>query len=547
MQFRQFREELSSLAGFHTGTHLVVDEVHLNDLSVRAHELIHGRIFDETLDGSLHRIVLALLRENIDDGIARQLNEVNDFLFEDLLIPHERTATFLGIKSLLTPKERDAARATLDAIYVGYFDFFERLLPWTDSTFVTFLLAFSFARFAFNSGRIGEIHDITLLNVARLREIEGPHSRLEAAANAFLQDSELSSKSGVKQVFEECMREAHIEQFDVFDDSQWIARALDGRTDTQKLEGMVCGRFERILAAKTGRTLDLRVPIPSWMQPILGRFVVRNFDVEFPFLHGHLQYTEAIAMHYAMEADRELIGRSTYVKFSEADPKFALRFMAERIEAEDDLCVVFVQMEGQPRRFKLYASVLHNERYSYVPGCGLIVDIEAVFGVALYLGEIVERRQITSPLFYVVYSPGTDLSGETVLIPILEGSVKVFPGHLASAPPPGQHLVLRPIIYARQYWSRILSTTVGEHCRYTVKMVNSESGETLDYRVQALIPKDHALVPSFAIMTAMPEHPYLALARHAAAAGRLTLETGSEVPRGLSECLIAVWETLPLV
>ncbi len=425
--------------------------------------------------------------------------------------------------------------------------FGERRLPGADATFVTCSLAFSFASFACHSGRIGEVHDISLLSVAHIGQIEGPHARLEAAASAFQQSYELSSRSGITKIFEECMREAHIEWFDVFDDSEWIARALDGRTDTQKLESMVCGRFERILATKSGRALELRMPIPSWMHPILGSLAVRNFDIEFPFLHGHLQYPEAIAMHYALEADRELIGRSMYLKFPDVDPKLALRFMAERIEAENDLCVVFVQMEGQPRQFRLYGSVAHDEHYSYIPGCGLIVDIESVIGVALFLGEIVEQRQIASPLFYVIYSPGTDLSGENVLIPILEGNVEVFPGHLANAPVPDRKLLLRPIIYARQYWSKIVSTTVGELRRYSVKMVNSENGETLDYRVQALIPDDQALIPSFAIMSAMPEHPYLALARHATAAGRLNLETSSEIPRGLSECLIAAWQTFSLV
>lgn len=192
-QFRQFRQEILSLAGFHTGAHLVIDEAHLNNLSVHSHELIHGRVFDETLDGSLHKIVLALLRENVDASIASQLNDVNDFLFEDVLLPHERAATFLGIMAPTTADERTAARAALDERYGEYFSFFERLLPWTDSTFVTFLLAFSFARFAFSSSRLAEMHDVSSLNVARLREIDGPRVRLEAAAAAFLEDGELAS------------------------------------------------------------------------------------------------------------------------------------------------------------------------------------------------------------------------------------------------------------------------------------------------------------------------------------------------------------------
>ena len=231
----------------------------------------------------------------------------------------------------------------------------------------------------------------------------------------------------------ESMRGAGMEGFDIFDNSEWMARALAGGTDTQKLERMVCGRFERMLAAKTGRTLDLQPPIPSWMQPIVARLAVRNFEIEFSSLDGHLHYPENIAIHYALEADRELIGRHAYLTFPEVDPKFALRFMAERMEAQDDLCVVFVQMEGQPNQFRMYASVRHNEKYNYIPGCGMIVDIKGVCGVALFLGEIVERLQIASPLFYVVYSPGADLSQKAVLIPIFEGTVEVFSEHLANS------------------------------------------------------------------------------------------------------------------
>lgn len=546
LRYRNFRQELSSVAGYHTGDKLVLDEVYMDDASVAVHEQIHGRIFDETPDGMLHRSVMLCLQEDVHPNHRDSIISLNEYLFEDTRVAHERAATFLGVISLPTRSEMVKAAKRLDSEYKEYFTYFSEFLPWENSSFISFLIANTITGFAFSSERLNMLSDAGSLTTSNLQAIKGPCYRMDAAKRVFADGKLEKLPEMIQSLFEPVMVDNYIEPFDLFDDSSWMSRMLSGSVDNSVIERIGAEVLEALISMQAGLSLSYRLEIPECFKDVFDFIKMRNFNVEFPFVGGEFEIPEDPAHFIAEEADRNCISRRSYMEFPEFQVEFALNQIASYIE--HDLCLIFVQVSGHAEQFKSFATVINEGESSFVPGTGLVLNIHEISRFTTYLARIVVQLKISSPLYYMVYAPGApDHRGTPICVPQYNENIKMFTNHLIAEgqPAEGQGLLVRPVIYARPFWSRAIKDTVGVHTDYSVKMINEDDGGKCEYNAQIMFSTETSMPPVVSIMNNISRASYSNLLKHQVSKGRLELKKGGNIDRGLSESLFAIWETLP--
>jgi hypothetical protein len=278
--------------------------------------------------------------------------------------------------------------------------------------------------------------------------------------------------------------------------------------------------------------------------------LTRDFDVDFSIIDGVRSLPKNAAFFYAKEADQNAISRRKFIEIPESPMETSLNLIARCIER--DLCVVFTQIKGQPKHFKMFSSIIHNGQSSLLPGSGLVVSINTIIEVAAWLGDIIVEKHLRSPLFYIIYAPGApDERGTPIVIPQFEQeSVKLFINHLAvdGRPAAGQGLLVRPIVYGRPFWTYAIESTIGEHRDYQIRMINpDDENKTKDCWAQILIPINTPGFPAMAILDRLSWVSYNQYVKLRVAQGHLTSKQERTIDRGLSESLFAVWQTLPLV
>lgn len=540
---------MSSLAGYYTGEELVLNDEYMHEDAIVLHEKVHRHIFSETLDGKLHKSVILCLRENVHPENIGLFSTINDFLFDNTRLAHERAATFLGVIGLPSHTDMLNARAMLNEEYSGYFTYFSDFLPWPESSFLSYLIAFSMARFAFASERLSKISNLSTLTVENLQSVEGPEQRMDAAKRAFI-EGDCVSQPFIEVIFSAIMRSESIEPFDVFDDSAWETRIHSGVTDTSVIERIGCEAFEALFASVTGLEVHNKAPLPKCFEAVASLIPKRDFDVDFPLINGVRSLPENAALFYAKEADRNAISRRKFIEIPESPLETALNLIARCLQQE--LCVIFAQIQGQPKHFKLFSSIIYNGESCFLPGSGLVVDINTIIQVAAQLGDIIVEQNMLSPLFYIVYAPGApDESGTPIVIPDFEGkNVKLFMNHLAvnESPAAGQGLLVRPIVYGRPFWTYAIENNIGEHRDYSIKMFDlDEESNTKNYWAQIIVPVNTPGFPAIAILDRQSRSAYNAYVQFRVAQGYLTSKQERAMDRGLGECLQAVWQTLPLI
>lgn len=547
-QYRAFKQEMMSLAGYHTGENLVLDETYMNNNAILLHEKAHGQIFDETLDGKLHKCVMLCIRERIHPKHNSSLAYVNDFLFEDTRIPHERAATFLGIVGLPKLTDMQDARAELDKEYNNYFTYFSEFLPWSNSSFLSFLIANSIVRFAFNSERFSKISDMSTLTVANLQSVESPHQRMDLAKKIFI-EGDCASRGFIQTISEAIMRTELIEPYDLFDDSAWENRINSGATDTSVVERRSCEIFEHIFSTQSSLKVYYENNVPQCFEAISNLVPSRKFNLDFPLIDGVVSLTEDAASYFAKEADRNLISRSIFTEIPRLSFDYFLNHLEEYLK--QDICIVFVQINGQPEQFKMFTTVVYEGENNFAPGSGVVIDIHTLAEFAFHLGQITIQCNMISPLFYIVYVPGApDETGLPIHLPQVRGIVKTFFNHMTAnkQPVPGQGVLIRPLIYGRPFWSRVISDAIGDHIDYSILLYDEDEEKTNEFWAQILIPRESPPgIPVISILDKVSRSAYRSSIKYRVLQGYLRSKKETVISRGLSECLYATWETLPFI
>lgn len=545
-RFRAFKQELSSLAGYHTGEALVLDEEYMDEAAILLHEQAHDHIFSDTVDGRFHKAVMTCLSERIYPKHTDLLRSINDFLFEDTRLPHERAATFLGVIGLSNRTAMLDAQAMLNQEYSDYFTYFSDFLPWRDSSFVSYIIANAMTRFAFTSGRTSKISDLSTLTIDNLQSVEGPEQRMDAVKRGFI-EGDYNSPNFIRVIFEAVIRSHSIEPYDIFDDSAWEARINSGVTDTSIIERFGCFAFESMFSRISGIEAHIRATLPECFKSVDNLIPKREFDVEFPIIDGVESMPEDAALFYAREADKNAIRRRKFIEIPEHPLDTSLELLARCITK--DLCVIFMQLKGQPRYFKMFSSITYNEELSFLPGSGLVVDLDTVIALANQLGYLTIEHNLLSPLFYIIYTPGAPDEEDVILLPQFE-NIKLFTNHLSvdRVPSAGQGLLIRPIVYGRPFWAYALENATGEFRDYSAMMIDRDApNDTVDCWVQIIIPEHNQGLPAIAILDRRACLAYKKYVQFRIDRNDLTYVPQFSIDRGISESLQAVWQTLTLV
>lgn len=106
--FRTIGDALLSSAGRHTGLYQYLDAADEDLAHFHEHENVHDSIFYRTADGILNLIIVHIAHDDASEfqEIARRNNRL---LIRNTTWSHECAATYLGIKSLPTRKQRRRA------------------------------------------------------------------------------------------------------------------------------------------------------------------------------------------------------------------------------------------------------------------------------------------------------------------------------------------------------------------------------------------------------------------------------------------------------
>lgn len=247
--YRPFRSEAEDVAGAYDGRAVTLERAATTSREVAVHESIHEKLFHETFDGILHRLLI--LRVDLDGDT--EASGRSDMLMGETEFAHEAAATFLGVQSLDDVDERAEVFCDFPPAYQTHYQVMaEVITPLTISTYLAYCLGWSLAFWTFHSGRLFEIF----------------HGGWDAFDEVIAREPSPSERMRQGIAF---LRGAG---------PAWLSEALDRATSTLTAEGMLTwdvhdddqwrgqpksavGRFEAHLTAELWRWLRERGPLPS--------------------------------------------------------------------------------------------------------------------------------------------------------------------------------------------------------------------------------------------------------------------------------------------
>lgn len=543
-KFNSFRHELNSLSGYHTGDKLVVRDNAINDEEVHFHESIHGRIFRELPDGILHAAILKMLAKNLTPKYNSQLSELNEFLFSETRLPHERAATFLGIVALPDADSIIGAANKLDDTYSSYFQFFADKLWWQQSTFVSFVVAWATTRFAFASARLQSLQSIDQMTAEFFSSIPGPAERLEEGWSTFASMTDEDRRDLCKALFEIAFAHLGIEPFNCFEDDAWRNRIQQEVDDTSRLDMFFCELFERHLENATGLEFHRRSAIPEFLKQAFDQMDQRTFPEIFAISKDGPQYNEEAASYHARQADSHIIQREHFISFPSSDIDTA--FLWATHNCSSDTVISFTQVQFDLDSFKMTLTAKVGDERSFAPGTGTMVSLSQIAGFCESLSGLIIERHYSSPKIYITYSGDKDgPKNAKIWIPQSHDATKLFTNHFASSgePAPGQGAIIRPFVYCRQAWSKVLSEIGGELLSSEIQMLDKDINNRIDYVFQVLQPNARYGFPCLAIMTPQSGRDYRAFLRHLKKSGQIEDTSVTEIDQYVQDCLVSIWQS----
>lgn len=246
--------DLEELLGWNDGTRVGIKSHALGSITVQCHEAIHGRIFNETADGHLHRLCCMASRTELDRHHSGAYTEAASIMFEDTRLAHEAAATYLSIQGLPTRAFRRAELKKLSREYREYYALLDEAARHVSpTTWVRYALSWSFIQWCFQSRRFElffatEKPDLTALEVACPTErfIVGKDFLLSDGRVHKWAEHSLSEASGAF-----CAK--GFELWDFHSETAWNKR--DGRVELKA--------FENHLTAEASHWLAENMPFES--------------------------------------------------------------------------------------------------------------------------------------------------------------------------------------------------------------------------------------------------------------------------------------------
>lgn len=267
--FRKFHVEVGETIGSYDGRAIHVERGATKSHEVEVHESVHERIFYETLDGILHRLlVIAADTQNDADAASR-----SDLLMTETEHAHEAAATYLGVQSLDNEEERAQTLRQLPPEYQQHYRLMgDVITPLTTSTYLAYILGWSLAYWAFHSDRLYTVFDKGWSQFeAVISDIPSPTERMRIGAELLKVSGQAWLEAGLSEAAQSYIA-GGILPWDVHDDDQWRAQP---RPDL--------GRFESMLSANLWRWLHDNAPVRSATSDVrpegFDRWLLGHLDV----------------------------------------------------------------------------------------------------------------------------------------------------------------------------------------------------------------------------------------------------------------------------
>lgn len=548
--FRGFAIEVEDVAGSHDGLNQLVSSAHLEDRAVYLHEQAHAKIFNYSLDGYLHVNLLRLIDHIDDDSTKRQLVKIVTRLFEETALPHERTATFLGVISLSTPDEMATALASLPPDYQDYYAFFDELLGAMPSSFVQYPTAWAIACSAFGSRRLDSLDDLASLLSGDIFAIPGPHERMEQIARGIRAMGIRQFHDFVHGLIDTIIRENGLEPFDFRSDEAWKARAAS--IEAQQIEKLLIEGLEEFACSLLGARRVTRAKTPTCFEAVAHLIHVRQFDNVFPYVDNKPQMSEEAGYFYAREADANRISRPGPHNIMLIQTQDALiEFYTGILETPcERIRLALVARDKPTVHYVVYIIQETGAAQAYaVPHPVVCMPAQAsrLLQMAYFLAtnEEYDYPKLSVSLAYELVLDGPKRQGFGWGLDELKHPVPVALPTPDVQPPMDAEFT--PYLYVRSAWSVFLLRERGQLRYYNATLKNEDRNEDFDMYVSVIYPEAEGHIPYMSIVSEWDFRAYQAIMDRRAAEGALVVERGKEMPADLSMVVVSLWETLNIV
>lgn len=524
-------------AGFHDGRSLVIGDGHISSMMIYGHELAHGRIFQESLDGVLHLCVLAALDNPhfVDDRPA--LTELNAFLFSSTREAHEKIATYLGVQGLSTDKEIDDAVGTLPQAYLDYYGFFDKSLSCLPASHLRYGIAWAAGRLAFSSGRTKAIAGQSL--VASLQTVLGPNERLALIGDYLEQLGSPALRDFVTDCADRAFAQCDVEPFDFMDDSIWSSHEESDRVDVQLFDSALIFEFGNSLAVAVALEEFRDTAFEGYFAPLKERFTRRESPI---LLNADGTVREhAHALEIAAMADDMRISRGSVL----ASQPYSRDRIFDWIERNASKPVYLSTVELSQRRgfYKIFLSNGLAEGSTYAEGSPCIINGKQLSEIFSHLQSSCRRQKALIPPVFLFSEQGTHGESEFVdlTVPARTKSLQWRPGRSLRA---GKHIRFVRFFLFPHRWSGLIDRCEGTWTQVDTTIDIPQEGERFNLAVAYVFPREKEWIPYLRLMTigaASLYRPLLQTPHVKAKLEYITLATEDEV---IVRAALAVWETL---
>lgn len=524
-------------AGVHDGRSLLLSDGHIGSRMVYAHELTHGRIFQESLDGLLHLCVLtALEHEGFADDHA-ELAQLNSFLFASTRDAHEKLATYLGIQSLDTAADITAAVRTLPGAYLDYYSFFDDKLKGLSSSYIRYLLAWSAGRLAFSSGRTSALDADNLLH--SVSASEGPTGRLDAIGSFLASLESKSLEEFVKACASRAFERSTYAPFDFMNDEEWEERLRVDPTPTQKFDSALLHELTLSLCRAVPMHEHVDTALDGYFAPISSRFFQRKVPLLIESDGTVVDYADALEL--ASMSDSVGIVRPVVLRSRSFDKTTTFDWIAEN--AGGPTLISAVELPSSRGQYKLFLANGFGEGSSYADGSPSIISAVEFSEVLAHLHFCCKQKDVPIPPVFVFTeqsSPGEpELSG----LSAPTGSKWLFWRPGLDLRPRG-HLRCVAFYVGHPRWSGLIDRSQGTWTEVEATFGVPQDGQEFNLSAALIFPRQKDWIPHLRLMPTSAASLYHPLLETPRIKKRLRFSQWTKEGETIMHAAMAVWETL---
>lgn len=247
--------DMRSILGWNDGTKFSINSKALSSPSVQFHEALHGRIFNETPDGQLHKLCCLAAKNLVDSPHNKIYSKIAEDLFDDTRIAHECAATYLAIIGMPEEPIRTSEYERLTDEYKAYYSIMDELFaPCSDTTWLKYAFGWTFVHWCFHSDRYRTFFSEITPDYDSIFEIDSPTDRFFQAKQFFNNGSHFSKwiQDSLGKAAKDLKAQGY-EVWDFHDEGAWDSKAGD----------QVLQIFESYLTHHAGNWLLDNVPLET--------------------------------------------------------------------------------------------------------------------------------------------------------------------------------------------------------------------------------------------------------------------------------------------